>query len=174
MAKEEKSKDLKEKKPKKLEIRTEKIIDDSKIIRITSTDIPGSKKILVGLTYIKGISWAMSNAICNVLKIDNNRKILSLTKDEIQEISDFIKNPKVPSFLMNRRKDRETGESAHLITSDLDIKKEFDIKRHKKIRSYRGIRHMLGQPVRGQRTKSHFRKNKTVGVMKKSVAKNKK
>jgi len=44
------------------------------------------------------------------------------------------------------------------------LQTEFDIKRLKKIKSYRGLRHVLGQPVRGQRTRGHFRKNKAVGV----------
>lgn len=50
------------------------------------------------------------------------------------------------------------------------MKREFDIRRLKKIRSYRGLRHATGQPTRGQRTKSHFRahgKKKAVGVQKK-------
>ena len=70
---------------------------------------------------------------------------------------------------MNRRKDIESGETKHLIGSELELQKEFDIKRLKKIRSYRGLRHALGQPVRGQRTRSHFRakKRKAVGVLNK-------
>ena len=51
----------------------------------------------------------------------------------------------------------------------LELQKEFDIKRLKKIKSYRGLRHSTGQPVRGQRTKSHFRTNrrKSSGINKK-------
>ena len=135
------------------------------IIRILSTDIPGNKNIYTGLTKIKGVSWSFSNAICNVLKIPKNKKIKELAREEIDKISDFIKNPRLPDFLMNRRKDIESGKDKHLIGPDLDLQKEFDIKRLKKIRSYRGKRHSLGQPVRGQRTRSHFRKNKAVGVM---------
>jgi len=74
---------------------------------------------------------------------------------------------KLPEFLLNRRKDFETGEDAHLIGTDLDMKKEFDIRRLKKIRSYRGLRHAFKHPTRGQRTRSNFRgkgKKKAVGV----------
>jgi small subunit ribosomal protein S13 len=46
------------------------------------------------------------------------------------------------------------------------LKKEFDIKRLKKIRSYRGLRHATGRPVRGQRTKGHFRSKTSLGVAK--------
>ena len=80
-----------------------------------------------------------------------------------------MKNPDVPIYLINRRNDFETGENKHLTTSDLDLKKEFDIKRLRKIKSYKGIRHAAKLPVRGQRTKSHFRKNrgKSGGIKKK-------
>ena len=148
--------------PQKTEVREETLV------RILSTDIPGNKTIYAGLTRIKGVAWAFSHALCAVLKLDKNRTIASLSKEEIEKISVFIKNPVVPKFLLNRRFDIDTGESKHLIGSDLDLKKEFDIKRLKKIRSYRGLRHAIGAPVRGQRTRSHFRKNKVVGVMKKA------
>lgn len=130
---------------------------EKQIVRIASVDIPGDMTIYAGLTKIKGISWSFSNAICNALGLDKNRKISSLTEEEIQKIMDFIKNPEVPEWLLNRRKDRETGKNKHLITAELELQKEFDIKRLKRIKCYRGIRHLLGQPVRGQRTRSHFR-----------------
>ncbi len=169
-----------EKKQKKTEEKTKKaekpkLKSESKqqyfsIVRIVQADIPGNKKILIGLTYIKGVSWSISNAICKILKIDSNRKIADLNEKEIEIITEFLKNPKFPSFLVNRRKDFETGKDSHLITSQLDMKKEFDIRRLKKIRSYRGLRHAFGHPTRGQRTKSHFRakgKKKAVGVKRK-------
>ncbi len=138
---------------------------EENLIRILATDIPGNMRVYAGLRKIKGVSWSFSNAVCNVLKIDKKKKISELTKEEIDKISEFIKNPKLPEFLLNRRKDFETGKNMHLIGTDLELTKEFDIKRLKKIKSYKGIRHILGQPVRGQRTKSHFRKNKAVGVV---------
>lgn len=137
------------------------------LIRIVQTDIPGNKNIFVGLTKIKGISFSMSNAVCHSLKLDKKRKIHSLTPEEIDKISHYIKNPEVPEFLKNRRFDFENGKSQHLSLTELDLTKEFDIKRLKKIKSYKGIRHSYGLPVRGQRTKSHFRKkskNRVVGV----------
>ncbi|GIU68475.1 MAG: 30S ribosomal protein S13 [Candidatus Pacearchaeota archaeon] len=142
----------------------EKKEDQERIVRILSQDIKGSMDVYSGLTKIKGISWSMSNAICNSLGIDKKRKISSLTEDEIKKISDFVKNPQLPKFLVNRPFDFSTGKDLHLIGSSLDLQTEFDIKRLKKIKSYRGIRHAMGQPVRGQRTKSHFRKNKIKGV----------
>ncbi|MBI2043133.1 30S ribosomal protein S13 [Candidatus Pacearchaeota archaeon] len=143
---------------------------EERIVRILSRDIEGKMKLYVGLTKIKGVSWSMSNAVCKILNLDKNRTIGSLTEEEIKKVSDFLKNPKVPVFLVNRRFDFDTGENRHLIGTDLDLRRDFDIKRLKSIRSYRGLRHQLGQPTRGQRTQSHFRKNKlkSVGLKKKA------
>ncbi len=160
---EDKTEDRKEQKVEK------KKEEPEKIIRIIQTDIAGEKQLYVGLTKIKGVSWGFSNAICNKLGLDKKRKIASLSKEEIQKIGEFIKNPELPGFLLNRRKDFDTGKDLHLLGSDLELRKDFDIRKLKKIRSYRGISHALGQPVRGQRTRGHFReKGKAVGVLKKA------
>ena len=149
--------------------------EDVKLIRILGKDIPGNKKVFHGLTFIKGISWAFSNAVCKKLNLDKTKKIEDLTESEIKKIAEFISNPTVPEYLLNRRRDYDTGENKHLNGSDLDLQKDFDIKRAKKIKSYKGVRHSAGQPVRGQRTKSHFRVNKkksgkSTGVKKGGVA----
>lgn len=145
-----------------------------RIVRILSRDIEGGMTIYSGLSKIKGISWGFSNAICHALKIDRKRKIGSLSEDEIKKISEFVKKPALPSYVLNRRKDRETGEDRHLTGTDLDLTKEFDIKRLKQIKSYRGIRHTLGLPLRGQRTRANFRKNRSRGVGIKKKNKNEK
>ena len=62
--------------------------------------------------------------------------------------------------MLNRKHDPESGQDRHLLVAELDFEKDNDIKRMKMIRSYRGLRHMFGYPVRGQRTRSNFRKNK--------------
>lgn len=146
-------------------------VEEVNLIRILGKDLRGDKKVSIGLTKIKGISFAFSNAIVGVLGIDPNKRIQELTKEELGLIEEFVKNPKVPSFLMNRRNDFDDGTDKHLITGDLNLAKEFDIKRLKKIKSYKGVRHNVGLPVRGQRTKANFRKNRkksgAVGVKKK-------
>lgn len=159
----------KKKQPEKTKERSRSIIDKEisaagKIVRILQTDIPGNKNIYTGLTRIKGVSWAISNALCILNKLDKNRKIESLVKEEIQKIEETLKKGIFPKFLINRRNDFTTGIDRHLIGSDLDLAKELDIKRLKKIRSFRGWRHAMGQPTRGQRTRSHFRTNRKKGV----------
>lgn len=139
------------------------------LVRILGYDIPGSKNIMTGLTRIKGVSWSISNITCVKLKIPKAKKISELSKDDIQQIEKFLKDMPVADFLKNRRVDIETGETKHYIGSDLDIKKEFDIKRLKEIKSYRGLRHAIKLPVRGQRTRSHFRtKGTAMGVKRKT------
>lgn len=145
-------------------------IEEVKLIRILQKDIEGDKKVLHGLTMIKGISWSFSNAICVKLGIDRNKTIQELSEQEIEKITEFMKKPELKDFLINRRKDFDSGEDLHLNGADLNLRNEFDVKRLRKIKSYKGVRHQNGLPVRGQRTKSNFRKNKrkgNVGVKKK-------
>lgn len=136
---------------------------EERIVRILSKDIEGSCKLYPGLTQIKGVSWVLSNAVCQLLEIPKDKKIGQLTEEEIGKITEFLKNPKIPKHLMNRRSDFEGGEDKHLIGVDLELKSEFDIKRLKKIKSYRGIRHASKLPLRGQRTKANFRRNRKKG-----------
>lgn len=137
---------------------------EDRIVRILSKDIEGKMSVYSGLTKIKGISWAASKAICRNAKIDEKKKIGLLTEEEIKKIEDIAKNAKIPQYLINRRNDFETGNESHLVGSDLELKQEFDIKRLKKIKAYKGLRHLLKLPMRGQRTKSNFRRNRKKGA----------
>ena len=107
-----------------------------------------------------------ANAVAEGLGYEE-KKIGDLDEESIDDIEEAIKNPDqldVPDWLRNRRKDREAGENTHLIESDLELKKEFDIRRLKEIGSYKGWRHEIGLPVRGQKTKSSFRSGSKIGV----------
>lgn len=142
------------------------------IVRIINADILGNRKLRMALTSVYGVGFSFSNAVCNTLGLEQERPVGTLSNEEIKNIEDVIKNPSkynVPSYLYNRRGDVENGEDKHIITSDLRLSKEFDIKRLKRIKSYRGIRHALGLPVRGQKTRSNFRTGKAIGVSKKKA-----
>jgi len=145
--------------------------DDVTLVRVLGKDIRGDKKVGAALTQISGISWTFGNAICKILKLDRSQRIQDVDKEALDKIEAFIKNPQMPSFLKNRQNDLESGEDQHVSGSDLKLRKEFDIKRLKKIRSYKGIRHAANLPVRGQRTKANFRRNrgKSVAATKKKV-----
>ncbi|MBS3089681.1 30S ribosomal protein S13 [Candidatus Pacearchaeota archaeon] len=142
------------------------------LVRIYGYDIEGSRNIYAGLTRIKGVSWSISNAVCIKLNYSRSKKIGDLSKEDIVKIEEFLDKLDIPEFLKNRRSDRETGETGHFYGTDLDMKRDFDIKRMKEIKSYKGIRHASRLPVRGQRTRSHFRaKRLTGGGVKKAVKK---
>ena len=142
------------------------------IVRVAKVDIDGNKNLIQALTKIKGVGTSLSSAICNLYNIDKNTKIGLLPEDQVKKLEQAIENPLkagIPLFMINKKKDVISGKDLHIITSDLKLGTEFDIKRLKKIKSYKGLRHALGQPVRGQRTRGHFRqKGKSVGVIKKA------
>ena len=145
--------------------------DDVTLVRVLGKDIRGDIKVQTALTKINGISWTLSNAICKILELDKKQRIQDVSKEEMARIEGFIKNPQIPSFLKNRQNDLESGEDQHISGADLRLRKEFDIKRLKKIRSYKGVRHAVNLPVRGQRTKANFRRNRrpSVAAAKKKV-----
>lgn len=140
------------------------------ILRIANTDLNGNKPIYHALRKIKGVDFMFSNAICKVNNIDPNKKTGALTPQEIKAIENTLQDPKnIPTWLFNRKKDYDTGKDTHLTTAKLKLQKEFDIKRLQKVKSYKGLRHAWGLPVRGQKTKGHFRKGRAVGVVKKAA-----
>lgn len=151
-------------------VKPEQKREGRRIIRILATDIDGEMGLERALRKIKGVSFAFSRAVCISTGIEHNKKISSLAPEEIAKIENFIKSPALPSWMLNRRRDLETGIDGHITKTDIDFRRREDINSLKKMRSYKGVRHEMGQPVRGQRTRSTFRVNKTVGVMKRKQA----
>ncbi|MBI2572590.1 30S ribosomal protein S13 [Candidatus Woesearchaeota archaeon] len=146
--------------------------DFKHIVRVANVDLPGTKSIRYALTNIRGIGVTLSDAILSISSVPRTTKAGELTDQQLVKINETIAHLEkagLPTWMFNRRKDYETGENKHLITSSLSFTQENDLKRLKKIKSLRGIRHIRGLPVRGQRTRSNFRrsKGKVVGVAKK-------
>lgn len=140
------------------------------IVRIVNTDIKGEVKLVNALRKIQGVGFSYSNAVLKTLNIDENKQIGYMQDSDFKKIEDIILNPlkhEIPAWMFNRRKDYDTGNDKHILTSDLKLQKDNDIKRLKKIKAYRGIRHATGQPTRGQRTRSNFRRGSALGVNKK-------
>lgn len=120
--------------------------------RIAGVDLPREKRVEIALTYIFGIGLSRSKQILRDTGVDPNKRVKDLTDDEIARIRDYIdKNFKVEGELR--------AEIARNIKRLIDI------------RCYRGLRHLRGLPVRGQRTRTNARTRKgprkTVGVMRK-------
>ena len=159
----------KEEKQKK-EAKKKEVKDDFKyIVRIANTDIDGEKNLIHGLTSIRGVGLHMSTLIIEKTGLEGNKKVGNLTDKEIELLSNTLSDITkfAPVWMLNHRKDYGTGDDIHLIGTDIDMRLRDEINIMKKIRSYRGIRHERGLPVRGQRTRANNRTGLTLGVSKK-------
>ena len=143
------------------------------ILRIIGVDVEGTLKTSYALTKIKGISLNLANVMLKKAGVNPNKRAGFLTDTEAERIEEIIKEPSkygLPSWLLNRRKDSETGKDMHLISADLVLKNKMDIEQMKVMKSWRGYRHAYGLKVRGQRTKTTGRSGKALGVKKKAFA----
>ena len=113
--------------------------------RIAGVDLPREKRVEIGLTYIYGIGRSKSNEILSKTGINPDTRVRDLTDDEVGKLRDII--------------DKE-----YVVEGDVRREVSLNIKRLMEIGCYRGRRHKMGLPVRGQRTKTNARtrKNKEV------------
>jgi small subunit ribosomal protein S13 len=122
--------------------------------RIAGVDLPNNKRGEIGLTYIFGIGTSTSRAILTKLGIDFNTKVKDWNDDQIAAIRAMI-------------------SSEYKIEGELRSSVQLNIKRLMDIGCYRGIRHRIGLPLRGQSTKNNARtrkgKKKTVANKKKAT-----
>ena len=109
--------------------------------RIAGVDLPNDKRLEIALTYIYGIGKKSASDILNETGLDPDKRVKDLTEDEVAKIRDQIENK---------------------YTVEGDLKREIagNIKRLTDIGCFRGRRHRLGLPVRGQRTKTNARTRK--------------
>ncbi|HAZ64846.1 MAG TPA: 30S ribosomal protein S13 [Armatimonadetes bacterium] len=119
--------------------------------RVVGVDLPNHKRLEVALTYIYGIGRSRAIEICEVCGIDPRSRVGDLPDEELNRVRDCI--------------DRD-----YRVEGDLRREVQANIRRLVEIGSYRGRRHRLGLPVRGQRTKTNARtrkgRAKTVGKKK--------
>ncbi|MDA1093740.1 MAG: 30S ribosomal protein S13 [Acidobacteria bacterium] len=120
--------------------------------RIAGVDLPRTKRVEIGLTYIYGIGDTRAGRILAAAGVDANVRIKDLSEDEVRKISQVIE---------------EQGG----VEGDLRKRVSMDIKRLMEVGSYRGMRHRRNLPVRGQRTHTNARTRK--GPAKGAVAKKK-
>jgi small subunit ribosomal protein S13 len=109
--------------------------------RISGVDLPNSKRVEIGLTYIYGIGRARSNEILEKTGINPDIRVKDLTEEDVAKLRDVIEND-------------------YLLEGDLKREVALNIKRMVEIDCYRGTRHKKGLPVRGQRTKTNARTRK--------------
>ena len=126
--------------------------------RIAGVDLPKSKRIEIGLTYIYGIGRSSSRRILEKLDIDMHTKTDQLTEDQVSSIRKVIDNE-------------------YKVEGELRTEVSMNIKRLMDLGCYRGLRHRKSLPVRGQRTSTNARTRKgpkRAAVKKKGAAKQKK
>lgn len=139
------------------------------IVRVVGNDIPGERKAIVGLTQVRGVGQMFSSAILRSLGIGLNANIGDLTEEQVSKIEKIILDPSAagfPAWFLNRRKDIDSGQDKHIITSDIEFTVRNDVERERITGSWRGHRHMFGLKVRGQCTRTSGRKGGAVGVAK--------
>ncbi len=133
------------------------------IVRVGNTDLKGEKVLYLSLQKIKGVGENFARAICVASKVSYMTKTGELTDKDVTALEQVLEAPAksgIPTHFFNVQQDYETGETKHIYQSDLDFQKDQDIKRLRKIKSRRGLRHQWRLPLRGQRTQSNFRPNK--------------
>lgn len=143
------------------------------ILRLVGTDLDGSKQVPYGLKKIHGVGVNYARAVAKAANVPETSRLGNLTDAELQRLEEVLRNPTkfgIPEWVLNRRKDMETGLHVHLIGPDLELRTKTDIEFMKNIRSWKGVRHSLGLRVRGQRTKTSGRTGRSVGVKKRAVA----
>ena len=109
--------------------------------RIAGVDLPRSKRIEIGLTYIFGIGHTTATRILEQTGVDPNRRVHDLSDDEVNRL-------------------RRVIESQYKVEGALRTEVSMNIKRLMDIGAYRGLRHRRGLPVRGQRTHTNARTHK--------------
>src|SRR5688572_30828694 len=141
------------------------------LVRIINTDLDGKKPFATALTYVPGISHRLANVVARETGIDPKARIGNLTEEQLAQTVDAIENidEMVPLWMLNRRRDIESGEDRHMVGSEITIMLREDLNRLKKIRSWRGHRHERKLPTRGQRTKNNGRFGGAVGVQRKDA-----
>jgi small subunit ribosomal protein S13 len=148
--------------------------DVKRIVRIAATDLDGTLPVSSALRKIKGVSFMLTNAICHSTDIDSRKLLGALSEKDVEALQAFLatqaKQPTLPKWITNRRKDPKSGSDQHLVGTDLIFRQHEDINFMKRIRCRRGIRHELGLPVRGQHTRSTGREGRGIGVVRKAAA----
>ncbi|MFW6385084.1 MAG: 30S ribosomal protein S13 [Halodesulfurarchaeum sp.] len=135
-------------------------------VRIGQTDLDGTKSVERALIEMDGIGRRAARVIADVADVSRTATLGTLDDDTIDTVVEAVEEYEehVPDWLTNRQNDFYTGAASHLTGTDVQLTRDQDVNRMRKIRSYKGIRHERGQKVRGQRTKSTGRTEGTIGV----------
>ena len=140
------------------------------LVRLVNTDLDGKKSVGTALAYVPGVGKRLAYVVAREASVDASAVIGNLKDEQIAAINKAIEEltETLPTWMLNRRKDPESGDDRHMIGTEITIMLREDLNRLKKIRSWRGARHERKLPTRGQRTKANGRFGSAVGVQRKS------
>src|SRR5207248_2681074 len=140
------------------------------LVRLVNTDLDGKKSVATALAYVPGVGKRLAYVVAREANVDATELIGNLKDPEIAAVNKAIEEltETLPTWMLNRRKDPESGEDRHMIGTEITIMLREDLNRLKKIRSWRGARHERKLPTRGQRTKNNGRFGSAVGVQRKT------
>jgi small subunit ribosomal protein S13 len=140
------------------------------LVRLVNTDLDGKKSVGTALAYVPGVGKRLAYVVAREASVDAAAVIGNLKDEQIAAINKAIEEltETLPTWMLNRRKDPESGEDRHMIGTEITIMLREDLNRLKKIRSWRGSRHERKLPTRGQRTKANGRFGSAVGVQRKA------
>jgi small subunit ribosomal protein S13 len=154
------------------------VLDDAKywqkspdfrnLVRVVGTSIDGNRTLAFGLSEIRGVGRRFAIAVCYVGGYDASTRIGLLSDEDFEKIEKIIKDPisfGIPKWMVNRPKDLRTGEYRHVTGNDLELVHKMDLDRMKRMRSWKGIRHMFNLKVRGQHTRTTGRTGLVVGYL---------
>lgn len=146
------------------------------IVRIAGKDMTGEMPLSRALVRVKGVGERLgpvfNGVVSRELKLPGDIYVGELTEEQIDKVEFILSNPLkygIPKWMVNRRKDMDSGTDKHLIGTDLTFTVRQDIDREKNMNSWIGYRHNYGQKVRGQHTRTTGRAGMTVGVLRKAV-----
>ena len=142
------------------------------IVRLHGSNLDGTKLLPYALCDLKGVGIRVSKTMIKKLGLDPSLRLGTLSEADVRRLEEILNNPAsggIPNWMLNRRKDLETGKDIHLLGSDLTLRVRDDIDLMKETRSWKGNRHARGLKVRGQRTKTAARKGRSVGVSRSRV-----
>ena len=142
------------------------------IVRLHGSNLDGTKLLPYALCDLKGVGIRVSKTMIKKLGLNPSLRLGTLSEADVRRLEEILENPAsggIPNWMLNRRKDLETGKDVHLLGSDLTLRVRDDIDLMKETRSWKGNRHARGLKVRGQRTKTAARKGRSVGVSRSRV-----
>ena len=123
--------------------------------RIVGIDIPRNKKVVFSLCYIHGIGNTTALKICEMAKVDKEKRVQDLSEKQVSSIREVISSLEIN------------------VEGELRSFNAMNIKRLKDVGAYKGLRHRRGLPANGQRTKTNARtrkgKKRTIGLGKKAI-----